>query len=136
MTENEFRIMHSKLIEYYQLIEMRLKAICATISANEEKGWFERMGDYENDPFGVLLQKTKDLQKQINVPFLSKDDFTGLDKIREKRNYWAHQCFGGLHPIVFYRGKLKNPGYGEAINADLNDAIEWDRRLADKCASF
>ena len=51
MTENDFRFKHSELIEYYQYIEMRLKAICAAILADEEKSWiynnlFARKCDY------------------------------------------------------------------------------------------
>ncbi len=37
MTETEFRVKHSELIEYYQLIEMRLKGICAALLADGEK---------------------------------------------------------------------------------------------------
>lgn len=38
MTEAEFRVKHSELIEYYQLIEMRLKCICADLLADEDRG--------------------------------------------------------------------------------------------------
>ena len=41
MTEADFRFKHSQLIGYYQFIEWRLKAICAAMLADEEKGWFE-----------------------------------------------------------------------------------------------
>ncbi len=54
MTESDFRFKHSELIEYYQYIEMHLKAICAGFLADEEKGWFERLSDYETDSFGNL----------------------------------------------------------------------------------
>ena len=59
MTETEFRVKHSELIEYYQLIEMRFKSACAGLLADEEKGWFNRLDDYESDPFGKLIQKFK-----------------------------------------------------------------------------
>ena len=34
MTENDFRVKHSEIIEYYQLIEMRLKGICASLKTS------------------------------------------------------------------------------------------------------
>ena len=58
MTKTEFREKHSELIEYYQYIEMRLKGICATLLADEERGWFERLEDYESDPLGKLIKQT------------------------------------------------------------------------------
>ena len=36
MTEIEFRAKHSELIEYYQLIEMRLRFICATLPVDKK----------------------------------------------------------------------------------------------------
>ena len=131
MTEDEFRIMHSRLIEYYQLLEMRLKMMCAAFLADEERGWFERLDDYESDPFGLLTQKIKDLQKQTKTIQLTQDDFSTLDSIREKRNYWVHQCFGGRNPVIFYRGQLRHNGYAKKIIEDFNEAVEWDEKLTE-----
>ena len=39
MTETEFRVNHSTIIEYYQYIEMRLKVICAALLSDEERNW-------------------------------------------------------------------------------------------------
>lgn len=131
MTESEFRIKHSELIEYYQYIEMRLKFICAAFLANNEKGWLERLDDIDSDPYGTLLHNIKELQEKRKIEVLSPDDFIALDEIREKRNYWVHQCFGGKYPIVFPKGKLKNAGYGTMIVADLDTAIAWDEKLVE-----
>ena len=136
MTEDEFRIMHSRLIEYYQLLEMRLKFMCAAFLADEERGWFERLDDYESDPFGLLTQKIKDLQKHTNTIQLTQDDFSSLDSIREQRNYWVNQCFGGRNPITFYRGQLRHNGYAKKIIEDFNEAVDWDKKLTDiACAT-
>ena len=129
MTETEFRFKHSELIEYYQLIEMRLKTLCVVILADEEKSWFESLNDYETDSFGTLVKKITELQEQKNVYPLSKDDLSQLNDIRKTRNYWAHQCFGGQRPIIFNNDKLKNQEYAAKINSDLDEAIKWDEKL-------
>ncbi len=133
MTETEFRVYHSRLIEYYQLIEMRLKCICAELLADEERGWFERLRDCETDPFGLLIQKTKDIQNQKHIVLLSQDDFKGLKELKEKRNYWAHQCFGGLNPITFSsEGTVKSIWGIQKIISDLEDAMKWDETITER----
>ncbi len=132
MTEEDFRFKHSELIEYYQYIEMRLKAICAGILANEEKSWIERLDDYESDSFGTLLTKIKEIQKQKQITVLNKDDLAKLDKLRITRNYWAHQCFGGKHPIIFKKETVNRNEYANKIITDLNEAVEWDEKLTNK----
>lgn len=132
MTETDFRFKHSELIEYYQYIEMRLKTLCAAILADEEKGWFERLNDYETDSFGTLLKKIKEIQDEKQITILSKDELTELDNLRFTRNYWAHQCFGGQHPIIFKNDKVKINEYANKITTDLNKAIEWDEKLTRK----
>ena len=57
MTEVEFRVKHSELIEYYQLIEMHLKGICAALDVDKENSWFDKLDDFEADPLGKLLKK-------------------------------------------------------------------------------
>lgn len=131
MTESEFRIKHSELVEYYQYIEMRLKFICAAFLADNERGWLERLDDIDPDPFGTLIHNIKEIQEKRNVEVLKDEDFVALDEIREKRNYWVHQCFGGRHPIVFLHDQLKSPGYGSMIISDLDTAIMWDEKLVE-----
>ena len=131
MTESEFRIKHSELIEYYQLIEMRLKGICSAILADEERNWFERLSDYENDSFGCLLKKIKEIQKQKKIALIGDDEFSKLDDLRKTRNYWAHQCFGGSQPIVFKDDKVKRNDYAVKLVTDLDEAIECDEKLCE-----
>lgn len=130
MTETEFRVKHSELIMYYQLIEMRLRGICAEILADKERGWFERLDDYSTDPIGVLLDKIKDIQSKKQITILEQDVFDALDALRETRNYWVHQCFGGAEPIIFKRGEVLRDVYAKQINLDLRQAVEWDEKLA------
>ena len=132
MTEKDFRFKHSELIEYYQYIEMRLKAICAALLADEEKSWIQRLDDYESDSFGTLLKKIKEIQEQKHIDVLTKDDLEQLDKMRITRNYWAHQCFGGKQPIIFKKEIVNRNEYANKIISDLDEAIEWDEKLTKK----
>ena len=133
MTEKEFRVMHSELIEYYQLIEWRLGVLCATILADEERNWFERLNDYEYDSFGLLMHKISEIQEQQHLQVLKPTDLKALHDLRKKRNYWVHQCFVDNElPIVFNgRGELKRPHFAKKLKEALRDAIDWDEKLTE-----
>lgn len=131
MTETDFRFKHSELIQYYQLIEMRLKSICAALLADEEKGWYKRLEDYESDSMGGLIRNIWTIQDQKKMNLFSKDDIDVLDNLRNTRNYWAHECFGGEHPVCFKKGEVKNPEHTKRIIFDYETAVEWDEKLAD-----
>ena len=132
MTETEFRVKHSQLIEYYQSIEEKLKYICANLMADEQNEWFRNLNDVESDPFGMLVTRIQSIQAQKKTILLSPEDIDSLNKLRNTRNYWVHQCFGGLwSSVIFKKGELKNPEYGKRILNDLSEAIEWERKLVD-----
>ncbi len=105
MTETDFRVKHSELIEYYQLIEERLRGICAELMADDEKNWFNKFRDYELEPFGSLIKKLKDIQGQNQIVLLNEEDFGKLDDLRKARNYWVHQCFGFHNNVTFPGGE-------------------------------
>lgn len=138
MTEKEFRFFHSKLIEYYQYIEMRLRFFCADVLADEEIDWFARLDDYEVDPFGKLLKLAREVQAGVSGCWLSEDDFKKLDEIRLERNYWVHQCFGLKDNVTFSTGResvVRKAVYAERLNSALRDAVEWDEKLTNiSCA--
>ena len=131
MTESEFRNKHSEIVEYYQYIEMRLKFLCAALLADREKGWIERLDDFNSDPFGALLHKIKEIQTQKHLEVLKEEDFAALNEIREKRNYWIHQCFSDNNHVIFQRGQLRDSIYGKMIISDLETAIQWDEKLVE-----
>lgn len=133
MTETEFRVEYSKLIEFYQYIEERLKYICASLLADEQKGWFERLNDLESDPFGMLIKKIQQLQNEKQIIILSDEEINGLDDVRNSRNYWIHQCFCGMSsPVIFRKGELRRSEHGKRLRTDLSIAIEWDEKLTNK----
>lgn len=134
MTETEFRVKHSEVIEYYQYIEMRLRFICSAIISDDLQEWFSRLGDYDADPMGKLIKTLRELQKEKNCEWLSPEDFESLDEIRKSRNYWSHECFIGLkqaHVAFNRKGLLKHSFHSKKIISDLQKAIEWDEKLTE-----
>ncbi|MCR5400180.1 MAG: hypothetical protein K6E78_01140 [Treponema sp.] len=131
MNESDFRFKYCELMEFYQYIEMRLKIICSEFLADEEKDWYERLDEYETDSLGELIKKCSKLQQEKKITLFIKDDFAKLDDIRKKRNYWAHQCFGGNNPIIFKHDMVKNNEYAKKINSDLDEAEDWDCKLTE-----
>ena len=128
MTETEFRVKHSELIAYYQFIEFKLKAICADLLANEERGWIERLDDYETEPLGQMIHKIRTLQAKKQMSLFTQEDFDALDALRQSRNYWVHQCF---HNVTFRRnGELKTTNNAIKLCSDLDNAIYWEERLS------
>lgn len=90
MTREDFKILHSEIMLYFQCIEFDLKRICAGMSS---EGFDEEMDLLENSNFGNTLRKLKKLDYSDGKPWLSAADYNQLDRIRELRNYWCHQCY-------------------------------------------
>ena len=132
MTETQFRIKHSEIIEYYQLIEMRLKFICAYLTADEERGWFNKLEDYEYDSFGALIHKVEAVQEQQKCDILKKEDLEVLYATRKARNYWVHQCFNDRNAITFRDGEVVDIQNWVKLASDLNSAMEWDEKIAEQ----
>ena len=131
MTEEQFRIKHSELIAYYQYIEFHLKALCADLVTDENKSWFEHLNEYEADSFGAMLRELKGLCLQSRPDLFSEESLNALEALRERRNYWVHQCFIWNPTIVFRKGILKHPVHGRMLETDLRDAIERDERIVE-----
>lgn len=129
MTETEFRINHSKIIQYYQLIEDRIRAICAALLADEDRNWFDRLDDYGTDALGKLIYQVQQIQKNGEFSFLSDDDIEGLHELRRNRNYWCHECFNGMLPVTFRKGNVRRPEHSERLIKDLDEAERWDEKL-------
>ena len=134
MKETDFRIYHSMIIETYQHIEMKLKVLSSRLLSTEERGWFDRLDDYESDSLGKMLVKIRDIQDKKNIELFSSDDFTKMENMRQARNYWAHECFGGMTPIVFNKGIVKRPAYATRLVDDLKAAEEIESSLAEKAS--
>ena len=90
MNRDSFKIMHSNIMMCFQCIEFDLKRIYSGMSADD---FDDCMDMLETSNFGDVLSRLKKLDKSDNDPYLSDSDYELLDKIREMRNYWCHQCY-------------------------------------------
>lgn len=89
-SKDRFRALLGEIIEYFQCIEYDLKRIYSAISSED---FDECMDTLEGDNWGVVLNKLKGLDYTYDDPYLSQNDYQLLDEIRERRNYWCHQCY-------------------------------------------
>ena len=85
-----FRQMHSEIIENYQCIEYDMKRIYSAMSS---ENFDDCMDMLEGNNWGMVLNKLKRLDNSDGDPYLSDEEYRVLDEIRDRRNYWCHQCY-------------------------------------------
>ena len=90
MDHDTFKITHSSIMMCFQCIEFDLKRIYSGMSADD---FDDCMDMLENSNFGEVLNRLKKLDNSDNKPDISDSDYDLLDRIREIRNYWCHQCY-------------------------------------------
>ena len=90
MTRDQFKILHSEIMMFFQCIEFDLKRIYAGMSSEE---FDDEMDMLETSSLGKTLAKLKKLDYSDGKPWLSESEYTQLDQLRELRNYWCHQCY-------------------------------------------
>ena len=90
MTENEFKLVHSDLIQQVQCIENDLRIIYAAMKTGEFEDNFD---DLERANLGTIIKKLKELDYSDGPPDLAEEHYDVIDNIREIRNYWCHQCY-------------------------------------------
>lgn len=119
MTLDEFRIAHSEIIALYQGLEFNLKRICSILS---DKGFITSMDDLERDSMGSVIRELIKLTKGNDTLRLSDESYDLLNRFRERRNYWCHQCYLDIcvKKDVQKREVLK-AGRSEAIGRMLID---------------
>ena len=90
MTLEKYRVLHSTLIEQYQMIEFDLEGLYAVVS---NEGFIAGLAEVENDSMGRILKDFKILEKELNVEIFSDDDYQKLRRICERRNFWCHEGY-------------------------------------------
>lgn len=90
MDINDFKILHSETIMYYQLIEHDLKLIYSYMRKGDIGEHFDKI---ENKTLGQMVKMLKDLDNSDGKPLILLSDYNFLSQICENRNLWAHNCF-------------------------------------------
>ncbi len=126
MTLEEFRLKHSELIEHYQHIERNLEDIYADIQ--DGKSFYGGLLDVENDNISRLVHKLCELQEKAGIPILSEAECAQLDAIRQRRNYWCHNCYVDMPFDARTKGP-KKPVHIKQMTTDFNEAKQMREYL-------
>ena len=120
-TLEEFRLLHSELIEHYQFIEYRLEVIYACLC--EGKSFSDGLMDVEKDTIRRLLNKIRTIQKARGKVILTEEECKRIERICGQRNIWCHNCYVEL---VFdsKTGVLKKSCDIKKMMQDLTEAKE------------
>lgn len=127
MTRDKFKLIHSELIMQVQCIEHDLKLIYAGMC----KGDFDKNLDaLEKVNLGSMIKKVKELDYSDGHPDLTKRDYMLLEKIREIRNYWCHQCFiDYVYISDDYTRERKFQEIAKRLSEDENQTWELQQHL-------
>jgi len=128
MTQDEFRIKHSTLIEHYQHVEYNLENIYAALTDN--KSFIEGMEDVEKDTIKRLVKRILPLQKHNQIVVLTVDECAEIERICARRNYWIHECYINL--VFNYEGGLRKPEDIRMLESDLREAEQMRDCLFEK----
>ena len=128
MVLNEFRILHSTLIEHYQFIEAHLEGIYAAVS---EKPFVIGLQEVEKDSLGGVVREIQDLEREKKIKIFTEDEYNQLRMIIERRNFWCHCCY---FEMAFDR-KTGGPAKARDVLTlfeDMKTAEQWRNQLYDK----
>ncbi len=90
MNFNDFKILHSETIMYYQIIEHDLKYIYAYMLKGNIENHFDKI---ENKTLGQMIKKLRELDQSDGKPLISAEDYNFLSQICDNRNLWTHQAY-------------------------------------------
>ena len=89
-TLDTFHRLVGELIMYCQCIEHDIKLIYAGMLKGDFDTNFQEVAD---SPLGPVLKKLEKLDNSDGNPYLSTEDYTLLDQIRDIRNHWVHKAY-------------------------------------------
>ena len=128
MVLNEFRVLHSTLIEHYQFIEAYLESIYASVS---DKPFVIGLQEVEKDSLGGVVREIQDLEREKKIKIFTEDEYNQLRAIIERRNFWCHCCY---FEMAFDR-KTGGPAKVRDVLTlfeDMKTAEQWRNQLYDK----
>lgn len=90
MDFNQFKILHSETIMYYQVVEHDLKLIYAYMHKGDVQ---DNLDDVETRSLGQMIDILKVLDNEDGKPNISANDYNYLKQLSKNRNHWAHKVF-------------------------------------------
>lgn len=90
MDFNDFKILHSEVIMYCQLIENDLKWIYSNMKEGNPE---ENFNSLSTNSLGNTISMLKNLDNSDRRPLLTSADYNFLKQMKDKRNYWCHQAY-------------------------------------------
>lgn len=132
MVLEEFRILHSTLIEHYQLMEAHLEGIYAAVSG---KPFLDGIREIERDSLSGVVREIRTVEREKKIKIFTEEEYTALRQIIERRNFWCHCCY---FEMVFDRetggpAKVRDV---QALFDDMKTAEAWRERLLQKKRSL
>jgi hypothetical protein len=121
MTLEQYRILHSTLMEQYQWIEFDLEGLYAFIC---EKPFAQAIEEIEKDAIGGIVRAIQRIEQQRAINVFSQEEYERLDRIRERRNFWSHACYTEARDK-----KTGAPKNADRLTDELKDAKDFSERL-------
>lgn len=128
MTLEQFRILHSTLIEHYQFIEAHLEGIYAAVS---DKPFSVGVKEVERDSLSGVVREIQELEREKSIKVFSRDTYEQLRQMIERRNFWCHCCYFEMTFDLKTGGPAKVRDV-QALMEDLKTAESWRDQLFNK----
>lgn len=93
MNKDEFRIIHSMVIEHYQFIERELEGIYTALSG---KHFYMGLKDVETFSINKVIRMVQEQERIHHRKIISNAEYEELKSICQRRNFWTHNCYTGM----------------------------------------
>ena len=90
MDFDDYKLIYSEVMMYYQIIEKDLKLIYSYIHIGDPVENYDRI---KNKTLGQMIIDLKKLDNEDGKPDISLSDYNFLHQISKNRNMWAHSNF-------------------------------------------
>lgn len=126
MTNQEFRLAYSEIMEHYQFIEEHLERIYASLT-DDSRFYFEGFQDVEKTNLRRLITEIQKLEDTRGEKVLADELIKEIENICKRRNFWAHECFTKL--LFRANGNVKRESDVEMMRNDIKTAYDMRNRL-------
>lgn len=128
----DFRQLHSQLILEYQLVEEKLRFIYLFLdkhTINLDMDTMDYWDGLNKESIGKLIKMINSKSDEHKAVVFDEKLIEIIDKVREKRNFWCHQCY--LKLVFSVNGESKLKDLETRMNSDIDDAKKMVLDLID-----